>query len=200
MKTPITVVIAALFLIPAVDAQDRPGATQREPFDAHLTIEDKDVNTRKKGARGLELEEVIVSSRRAAGINTSRSNAKNSGSAAEGCPQPSSRAFDTHLSIDDKRDPKGGLRGQAPNRGYVVGSQGVNRMTGITVNEEGIESPCHIDKGTGRPTGKRVHVAQGEVNGDGVAEGVRFQGRPTCPDGVCRTKHDTAKNTINNVR
>lgn len=198
MKTPATTVIAALLFIPTVGAQDRPVSTQREAFDAHLTIEDKDVNTRKKGGRGLELEEVIVSGRSAAGINTSRSNAKNSGTAAEGCPRPSSRAFDAHLTIDDKQDPKGGLRGHAPNRGYVVGSQGVNRMTDITVNEEGIESPCA--GGRGLATGKRVHVAQGDVNGDGVAEGVRFQGRPTCPDGVCRSKHDTAKNTINNVR
>lgn len=96
----------------------------------------------------------------AAGINTSRSNARNSGIAAEGCPQSSARAFDTHLPIRGEKR----VRGEAPNRGYVVGSQGTARMSDITVNEEGIESPCA--GGRGPATGKRSSVATGDVNGD----------------------------------
>lgn len=96
----------------------------------------------------------------AAGINTSRSNARSSGAAAEGCPQPSARAVDTHLPIRGEK----GARGEAPNRGYVVGSQGTARVTDITVNEEGIESPCA--GGRGPATSKRASVATGDVNGD----------------------------------
>lgn len=100
----------------------------------------------------------------AAGINTSRSNAKNSGATATDRPQPVTRAIDSHLEFDDVKPSKSGRRGQGSNRGYVVGSQGVNRMTDITVNEEGIESPRADVQGLA--TGKRTTVATGDVTGD----------------------------------
>ena len=87
----------------------------------------------------------------AAGINTSRSNARNSGATATDCPRPSTRAADFFLQIEDEKPAPGASRRQGSNRGYVVGNGGTARSTDITVNEEGLEGGAA--PGSGCPAG-----------------------------------------------
>ena len=110
----------------------------------------------------------------AAGINTSRSNAKNSG--LQGPSMESSGARAARDEIPSRR-----AYGEAPNRGYIVGNGGTARMadtpaparaqpSGITVNEEGLE---RLRPPTDTWSRAAAIVESGEVDGNGTAASQR---------------------------
>lgn len=108
---------------------------------------------------------------------------------------------------------------QKNNRGYVVGKGGVARSA-ETPQPEGGEPGTTASKQTqGATFGERVNRGI-QQTGNAVASGAALQGGisptgknctqdgPACPEGASpanrdtmpKTRHDTVKNTINNIR